>query len=602
MQISGVYSNHPEIFLPVRFNYGLDAQELNVVLGEVRRPADKKRDSHNLGKTTLLNLIDFLMLKGVSPGNFLIKHQERFKPFVFYIEIALNSGDFATVRRSVATPTKIALKRHPEGRQNYAEEDETAWDHVDVAIEEAIKLLDAWLDLRVLKPYDYRKAITYFLRAQGDWTDELQLEKFQMGRDLHWKPFVAHLFGFNANSVQRKYELDDEIAGLRHRQAEHQAEVQFKEDDLPALVARIAVARQHVGVIEKELDSFSFDSEERRMVQELIDVIETEIAQLNNDIYDSRYDVRQIDSALEHKDRFDLKQVEEIFGEANLHFPTQIKRKYEDLVKFNRQVTHDRNTALRARKKELQSRISDLQRRKLFLDAERESRLAVIRSTDSFDKFKALQRELSKQQANIVYLEEQRNKLERVAEIATQVRELERDRGRVVDEVKTMVTKKNPVFERFARIFNQYCQRVFSQEWIFFFYVNSSGNLDYTIGLGFSGQSGVLSSQGEGTSYKKLVCALFDLALLEVYKDAPFFHFVFHDGVLEGLDNGKKEALLELIHEQIADDKTQYILTLIEADLPRGTDGNLIHFAESEVVLRLHDEGTGGRLFRMGEF
>jgi uncharacterized protein YydD (DUF2326 family) len=412
---------------------------------------------------------------------------------------------------------------------------------VDLAIDEAIKLLDAWLDLRVLKPYDYRKAITYFLRAQGDWTDELQLEKFQIGRDLHWKPFVAHLFGFNANSVQRKYELDDEIAGLRHRHAERQAEVQFKEDDLPALVARIAVARQHVGVIEKELDSFSFDSKERRMVQDLIDVIETEIAQLNNDIYDCRYDVRQIDSALEHKDRFDLKQVEEIFDEFNLHFPAQIQRKYEDLVKFNRQVTDDRNTALRARKKELQSRISDLQQRKLFLDSERENRLAVIRSTDSFDKFKALQRELSKQQANIVYLEEQRNKLERVAEIATQVRELERDRGRVVDEVKTMVIKRNLVFERFARIFNQDVQRVLTQEGIFFFYVNSNGNLDYTIGPGFSGQSGVLSSQGEGTSYKKLVCAPFDLALLESVQDAPFFHFVFHDGFWRNSITGRKK-------------------------------------------------------------
>jgi uncharacterized protein YydD (DUF2326 family) len=473
MQISRVYSNHPEIFLPVRFNYGLNAQELNVVLGEVRRPTDKKKDSHNLGKTTLLNLIDFLMLKGVSPSHFLIKHQERFKPFVFYIEIALNSGDFATVRRSVAIPTKIALKRNPEGNQNYAEEEETTWDHVDLSIEEAIKLLDAWLDLRMLKPYDYRKAITYFLRAQGDWTDELQLEKFQMGRDLHWKPFVAHLFGFNANSVQKKYELDDEIVGLRQRQAEHQAEVQFKEDDLPALAARIAVARQHVGVIENELDSFSFDSEERRMIQELIDVVESEIAKLNNDIYDSKYDVRQIDSALEHKDRFDLKQVEEIFNEVNLHFPGQLKKKYEDLIKFNRQVTHDRNTALRARKKELQSRIAGLQQRKLFLDSERENRLAVIRSTDAFDKFKALQRDLSKQQANIVYLEEQRNKLERVTEIAAQVRELERDRGRVVDEIKTMVTGKNPVFERFARIFNQYCQRVLGQEGIFFFYVTA---------------------------------------------------------------------------------------------------------------------------------
>jgi hypothetical protein len=35
-------------------------------------------------------------------------------------------------------------------------------------------------------------------------------------------------------------------------------------------------------------------------------------------------------------------------------------------------------------------------------------------------------------------------------------------------------------------------------------------------GLGLLGQTGKESSQGEGTSYKKLVCALFDLALLKV--------------------------------------------------------------------------------------
>jgi uncharacterized protein YydD (DUF2326 family) len=40
------------------------------------------------------------------------------------------------------------------------------------------------------------------------------------------------------------------------------------------------------------------------------------------------------------------------------------------------------------------------------------------------------------------------------------------------------------------------------------------------------------------------ICALFDLALLKVYESAPFFHFVYHDGVLEGLDDRKKIAFL----------------------------------------------------------
>lgn len=337
---------------------------------------------------------------------------------------------------------------------------------------------------------------------------------------------------------------------------------------LPALLANIAVAKQTLDVIERQLDSFSFDFEERRLTQDLVDLIESEVAGLNNTIYESRYDVRQIDAALAHKDKFDLSQVEEIFSETNLRFPGQLKKRYDDLIKVNRQLTNERNSALSSRRKELEAIIAKAQERKQLLDADREGRLSILRGTDTFEKFKALQRELTKQQANIVYLEGQRNKLERVAAIAVQTRETERDRSRVVDEIKTMVSMKNPIFEEFARVFNSYCQRVLNHKGIFYFFVNSHNNFDYHIGLGISGQTGKTSSQGEGTSYKKLVCALFDLALLHVYQDAPFFHFVFHDGVLEALDNRKKEALLNIVREELMDGKTQYILTLIQADLP----------------------------------
>ena len=602
MQISRVYCNRADVFTPIDFNYGDDADRLNVVLGDVRRPRDKKRDSHNLGKTTLLHLLDFMMLKGLSNEHFLSKHQDRFIEFIFYIEIALNSGDFATIRRSAAYPTRIALTRHIDGHQDLAECADPDWAHVDLSTDEAIKLLDAWLDLRVLKPYDYRKAITYFLRSQGDWSDELSLQKFQIGKDLYWKPFVAHLFDFKENLIIRKYEIDEAIQKLKVKQADQQSEIQFKEEQLPGLKAELAVLQQQVDDLEEQLDSFQFDAEERRIVSELVETVETEIANLNQIIYDIRYDIRQIDNSLIHKDKFDIKKVEAIYKEAHVNFPGLLKRQYEELVTFKKSVTKERNAALKVRRATLSKEQQAAEERKGVLDRRREEQLRILRNTDTFDKFKSLQRILTVQRAELVYLVQQHSKLESMAETARLVRENERERGRIVDEMKTMVARPTAVFEKFSKTFNEYCQRVLNHEGIFFFFVNGGGNLDYEINLGLAGQKGKASSQSEGTSYKKLVCALFDLALLKTYEDAPFFHFVYHDGVFEALDDRKKIAFLELVREQTASKKIQYIMTVIASDLPRTELGKVLTFIDDEVVLRLHDDGPKGRLFKMGEF
>ncbi|MCP1850138.1 MULTISPECIES: DUF2326 domain-containing protein [unclassified Bradyrhizobium] len=135
----------------------------------------------------------------------------------------------------------------------------------------------------------------------------------------------------------------------------------------------------------------------------------------------------------------------------------------------------------------------------------------------------------------------------------------------------------------------------------FLFLRQQSGNFDYTIGLGLPGQTGNTSSQ-KGTSYKKLVCALFDLALLKVYEDVDFFHFVYHDGIFEALDDRKKLALLEVVREQTATKKTQYIMTLIASDLPRIEEKSPPTFSPDEIILRLHDDGADGLLLKMAEF
>jgi uncharacterized protein YydD (DUF2326 family) len=112
-----------------------------------------------------------------------------------------------------------------------------------------------------------------------------------------------------------------------------------------------------------------------------------------------------------------------------------------------------------------------------------------------------------------------------------------------------------------------------------------------------------VTSQSEGTSYKKLLCVLVDLSILKVYAKDDFFHFVYHDGVFEGLDNRKRLALLEVIREYTQDLGIQYILSVIEADLPRDLlNDNKINFSDDEIVVKLHDKGNSGRLFKIPEF
>ena len=126
MKLSRMYSNRPNEFSPIEFVSGL-----NVVLAEIRLPENRKKDTHNLGKTTLGRMLDFGFLASRDANFFLFKHSGLFSDFVFFFEMELADGSYVSVRRSVAEASKVAFKKHTGRHQDFSTLPVHDWDHSD---------------------------------------------------------------------------------------------------------------------------------------------------------------------------------------------------------------------------------------------------------------------------------------------------------------------------------------------------------------------------------------------------------------------------------------------------------------------------------------
>jgi uncharacterized protein YydD (DUF2326 family) len=135
-----------------------------------------------------------------------------------------------------------------------------------------------------------------------------------------------------------------------------------------------------------------------------------------------------------------------------------------------------------------------------------------------------------------------------------------------------------------------------------FLRMNQNGNIDPEHTADPANTDAGQSSQSEGNTYKRLLCILFDLAVLKAYAKKAFFRFVYHDGILETMDDRKKVALLKLLKEFADETGVQSIFSVIQAEMPVEEEGHRLEFAQGQIIRELSDVGNNGRLFRMNPF
>jgi len=593
MRLRRLYSNLDHYFTPILFNDGL-----NVVLAEIHLPENKTKSSHNLGKSTLARVIDFCLMGSANKDHFFKKREDLFGEFVFFLEIELLDGSFLTIRRAAANPSKVSFSLSPMTQPDLTSLADEDWSHFELAFAKAKSLLDGYLDLRDIDPWKFRNAIGYFLRTQADYDDVFKLQR-HAGQDKDWKPILARILGLDAAIFTNRYELKAAIEVKAALLASAERDANGTETDPEKIDALIQLREVEVARMQEELDGFDFEGFDAVKTTAIVDQLDAQIAGFNQSRYTLTHSIAELERGLvADKITFDPKKAKALFEEAGVNFPDQVKTDFDQLIAFNKAITEERGHYIREELASSKAELARINDELKGLNAQRSKSLAYLRNEDVFDKYRTLSAEVAKTAAEVELLKRQHNTLSDIQDKRRELREAKANyaelQGVAEQALRQASQERASLLSKVREYFSSLLKDVLGRDAILSVTLNGEGNLEFR--TDFIDGNETTTSEADGTSYKKLLCVAFDLAVVRAHLDGAFPRFVFHDGIFELLDPRPRMNLLNSVRAS-TELGIQSIVTVMDFDLPSKDNGSGHDLSEDDVILRLHDDGDKGRLF-----
>ncbi|MDR2937716.1 MAG: DUF2326 domain-containing protein, partial [Prevotellaceae bacterium] len=291
----------------------------------------------------------------------------------------------------------------------------------------------------------------------------------------------------------------------------------------------------------------------------------------------------------------DVKKLKQLFNDVQLHFPTELGKQYDDLEKFNIAISTERRKYLQENLQELKIELTTVDAELKQLETDKSEKLSFLTEKDTYTKFKTYQKQLSGLEVEIDRLNEKLKLIDKSVGLEENIKVINEKVNRSIVEIEDAINQRKHA--EINKIFDGILKEIVNQNAVISINQNKQGNVEFSADyVDFDYKN--LTSEGEGTSYKKLLCMAFDLSLLIYYSQGAFFRFVYHDGIIEGLDNRIKVRLLNKIKSICNDYNIQHIISLIDSDIPTQNDGSLYHFDDAEICLQLNDLDDEGKLFK----
>lgn len=587
MKLSKLYSNKSD-FKQIHFNEGM-----NVIIGEIKNPENDKLNCHNLGKSTLVKIIDFMLLKKLPANSFL--KDPKFQDYVFYLEVSINDGRYVTIRRA-PLDTKISFKIHNEGNQDFTKS--TDWDYPDYSIygkkKNALYTLQDLLAFDVLNDVKYRNTLTYFLRNQEDYGNPFQLSKYFKNKDRDWKPFLFELLGYDGQLLSSIYTLQEDIENKESEIASIKKQYTVNPEDADKLNSLKYAIETQIDDLTASSDNFDFYLSDKNISKEIVKEIETQVAKLNVERYQLESKIESIKKAIDATINYDYDAVYALYQEMGVYFSSQLKCSLNELIDFNNKISEERRRMLQDVLVKKQSSLDSIDDELIQLNSRRVALLGTLKQEATFGKFKDVQKKIAELSLRGRDTDEKLEAIRSIRKLEEENLKNRNDLNMLVNKLNKLISDGTALSKQIKDSFTKYVRDIIGCLGMLNIRVNSNGNVEFEYNT--YDETGKQTYEKDGHTYLKEICACVDLAILSAYSNKSFYKFVFHDGCVDGDDYRIANAYLNLARELSQKCGLQIILTIIESVSSDMADK--LNINSNEIVLRLNDNADGsGKLF-----
>ena len=564
---------------------------LNVLLADKSEEATDKQTRNGAGKTSLIELIHFILGGNTNPDS--IFRCEKLAPWRFGMDFDL-AGDRASIERSGAAHGKVVVVAgniwnwsiQPTLNKNSGELiiSNTKWK--SVLGELVFGLPVDKVDERDKFAPTFRSLFSYFVRRQdfGGFASHTS----QSSKQLPWDQHVAisYLLGLDWSVSQSFQELREQEKTIKElKKSARQGTLPGFKGTTASLRTQGTLAESKARQLRQQLDAFNVVPEYQLIEQEATELTR-DMNRLGNENTADRQLLDQLRSTLADERTPEVSDLDAVYREAGIVLPELVTRRLNEATEFHRAIIENRKAHLRSEIDRTQRRISEQDNTKGAMGKRWAELMGILKSGGALDQYTLLQEEYSRLHADAEMLKQQLLTAEKLDSAQTKA---EIERRQLKERLRQDFHEQEGVLNEAIVLFEELSETLYERERAGSLTIDATDN-----GPTFEVQ--IDAQRSRGITNMQVFC--FDIMLAVIASRRGLSPgFLVHDSHLfDGVDERQVAKAVQIGRARADECGFQYLVTMNSDALPQ--DGFDPGFDVQEHIIPVElDDTPQGSLF-----
>lgn len=537
-----VFADNPN-FKEVNFTKGL-----NIVLGSKSSDSDDKDTRNGVGKTLLIDIINFCLGAHIDK-NSKLKKIDLIKDWTFSIIIDLYDTK-CTISRSIEEPGIVFVKGD---FSNFSKKPQPTLDGHYYKLKDWTELLGNYnFDLNETLDYkpSFRSLISYFIRN----TPEAYLDPFTTYRhqkNIGIQSNTSFLLGLNWKCASKAQLIKDKEKNLK----EEEKKIMDTYPNLGAIETKKINVENELNKKQQELNTFKLHKRYKDIEKE-VNQITKEIKLLVNENVTLNRKLDNYAESIKTEKNPKEDALNKLYSEMGSVFKPSAKKTLNEVKEFHKNLIENRKEFLKVEISELKNTIKHNEELIQEYDTKRSELMQILNTHTALEDYSLIQMEISDYKTEV-------NKLN---DIINQFKQIEDDKDGIKEEknilnqkIKREYELQRSKWEKSITIFNENTKALYGENGSLIINFSEKG---YEFDIEFP------KNESRGVSKMKIFC--YDVMLLELNSIYHNIDFLIHDSeIFSDVDSRQVAEAMNLIKNKCDEHNLQYICTLNSDELEK---------------------------------